>query len=214
MHILKITQRLVLWSWTEEEFNALLKKMKESEKELPREDAYSVCGGSVRGLFSVDEVKDSIFEAVKDMSQDEVGKLHNLDVPASDEQQKQRNTLLAFRPAQKGDFRDGISGADFILRSEYVMHCIKHFQKANFQQVKQMYEMLLRRNAGAAGTAFEMLVQLFWSDVIQKKCEVELTLDWRDEGATPKQTFMEMPFNTNPIRLRTMTTRMLTLTQC
>ena len=27
-----------------------------------------------------------------------------------------------------------------------------------------------------------------WSDVIQKKCEVELTLDWRDEGATPKQT--------------------------
>ena len=188
MHILKITQRLVLWSWTEEEFNALWKKMKEGEKELPREDAYSICGGSVRGLFSVDEVKDSIFEAVKDMSQDEVGKLHNLDVPASDEQHKQRNTLLAFRPAQKGDFCEGISGADFILRSEYVMHCIKHFQKANFQQVKQMYEMLLPRNAGAAGTAFEMLVQLFWSDVIQKKCEVELTLDWRDEGETPKQT--------------------------
>ena len=188
MHISKITQRLVLWSWTEEEFNALLKKMKESEKELPKEDAYSICGGSVRGLFSVDEVKQSIFKFFKKLNQHEIGKLHDLDVPASDEQHKQRNTLLAFRPAQKGDFRDGISGADFILRSEYVMHCIKHFQKANFQQVKQMYEMLLPRNAGAAGTAFEMLVQLFWSDVIHKKCEVELTLDWRDEGATPKQT--------------------------
>ena len=188
MHISKITQRLVLWSWTEEEFNALLKKMKESEKELPKEDAYSICGGSVRGLFSVDDVKKSIREAVLKMSQDEIGKLHNFDIPQGDQGHKQRNTLLAFRPRGTECFTEGISGADFIHRSEYVMHCIKHFQKANFQQVKQMYEMLLPRNTGAAGTAFEMLVQLFWSDVIQKKCEVELTLDWRDEGATPKQT--------------------------
>eukprot|EP00434_Breviolum_minutum_P035098 symbB.v1.2.031068.t1/scaffold3568.1/size55461/5 len=118
----------------------------------------------------------------------EIGKLHNFDIPQGDQGHKQRNTLLAFRPRGTECFTEGISGAQPIHRSEYVMHCIKHFQKANFQQVKQMYEMLLPRNAGAAGTAFEMLVQLFWSDVIHKKCEVELTLDWRDEGATPKQT--------------------------
>ena len=147
MHISKITQRLVLWSWTEEEFKALLKKMKESKKELPREDAYSICGGSVRGLFSVDEVKQSIHSAVLKMSQDEIGKLHNFDIPQGDQGHKQRNTLLAFRPRGKECFNKGISGADFIHRSEYVMHCIKHFQKANFQQVKQMYEMLLPRKS-------------------------------------------------------------------
>ena len=147
-NISDITQRLVLWSWTEEEFNALLKKMKASEKDFPKEDAYSICGGSVRGLFAVDRVKQSIHSTLQKMSQDEIGKLHNFDIPQGDQGHKQRNTLLAFRPRGTECFTEGISGAQQIHRSEYVMHCIKRGQKANFQQVKSMNAVASQRWRG------------------------------------------------------------------
>ena len=53
----RFTQRLVLWSWSENEFNAYRKAIKTAGAAKFEETIYRVCGGSVRYWFDPEEDK-------------------------------------------------------------------------------------------------------------------------------------------------------------
>ena len=176
-------QKLVLWSWQEEEVANLLTRMSKKEgPELPSDDVYKVCGGSVRYLFRPEEDETRIREAVKGLSQDEMKKLLALEMTLDDQQGKNRSRLLSFFPlgkvsnAEDKSFADGIVSVQAVPRSDFVMKCIKENKHAKFEEVLKMYRELSGMNPGAAGSAFELLVHLFWREAAAKKQEVELSL--------------------------------------
>ena len=91
---LQVIQKLVLWSWSEEEVTTLSTKLKDAGSKPPSDEAYKVCGGSVRYLSRPDEDENRIGEAVKGLTQDEMKKLLALDTTLDDQQGKNRSTSL------------------------------------------------------------------------------------------------------------------------
>ena len=176
-NILGMTQKLVLWSWFEHEFQAYCNATKMTA------DVYAICGGSVRNCFRPKQDMSEIFDAVKKLSQDEMdGFLMVNTRPTNDAEQKQRSHLLAFFPANTdSDFNHGVAHANQVPRSDYVIQCIRADTQGSPKRVKEMYHMLLPYNPGAARTAFEMLVHFFWKHVVETKLDVNLTLDWRHD---------------------------------
>eukprot|EP00439_Symbiodinium_sp_Y106_P004694 s10038_g1.t1 len=61
-------------------------------------------------------------------------------------------------------------------RSDFVIKCIKENKHAKFEEVLNMYRELSDINPGAAGSAFEILVHLFWREAAAKDQKVELAL--------------------------------------
>ena len=190
---LEVIQKLVLWSWREEEVATLCKKMKGKKDGLKlSDDAYKVCGGSVRYLFQLEDEETRIREAVLGLSQHEMEKLLSLDVALDDQQGKNRTRLLSFFPrtgsndsnAEDASFAKGIMSARPEPRSDFVIKCIKENELAEFKGVANMYRRLSSINAGAAGSAFELLVHLFWRDAAAHRQKVELSLRRNDEDIT------------------------------
>ena len=180
---LEVIQKLVLWSWREEEVATLCKKMKGKKDGLKlSDDAYKVCGGSVRYLFRPEEDENRIREAVKGLSQDEMKKLLALDMTLDDQQGKNRSRLLSFFPhskvsnAEDESFAKGIMSVQAVPRSDFVIKFIKENKHAKFEEVLNMYRELSGMNPGAAGSAFELLVHLFWRKAVAQKDTVNLSL--------------------------------------
>ena len=179
---LEVLQKLVLWSWSEEEVATLCTKLKDPGSEPPSDDVYKVCGGSVRYLFRPEEDQNRIREAVKGLSQDEMKKLLALDMTLDDQQGKNRSRLLSFFPhskvsnAEDESFAKGIMSVQAVPRSDFVIKFIKENKHAKFEEVLKMYRELSGMNPGAAGSAFELLVHLFWQEAAAKNEEVELSL--------------------------------------
>ncbi|CAE7520247.1 unnamed protein product, partial [Symbiodinium microadriaticum] len=179
---LQVIQKLVLWSWSEEEVATLCTKLKDAGLEPPSDEAYKVCGGSVRYLFRHEEEARRTRDAVKGLSPDEMKRLLALDMPLDDQQGKNRSRLLSFFPvsgasnAVDESFAEGVSEARPMPRSDFVIKCIKENKSAKFEDVLAMYTQLEQLNAGAAGSTFELLVHLFWRDAVVRKNEVTLTL--------------------------------------
>ncbi|CAE7466321.1 unnamed protein product, partial [Symbiodinium pilosum] len=139
---LEVIQKLVLWSWREEEVATLCKKMKGKKDGLKlSDDAYKVCGGSVRTGSNDSNAEDA-------------------------------------------SFAKGIMSARPEPRSDFVIKCIKENELAEFKGVANMYRRLSSINAGAAGSAFELLVHLFWRDAAAHRQKVELSLRRNDEDIT------------------------------
>ena len=188
-NILVLTQSLVLWSWMEEEVQTLQADMQKVGFELPP-GAYAVCGGSVRHLFDPNADEKQILGAVRGLTQADMVNLLALDVSLDDVQQKNRTGLLSFFPrtganADDGSFAQGVSAARPMPRSDFVIKSIKENKYAKFEAVLGMYKELSNINAGAAGTAFELLVHLFWREAAANKQEVELSLT--AEGKTKSE---------------------------
>ena len=61
-------------------------------------------------------------------------------------------------------------------RSDFVIKNIKENEHAQFDEVAKMYRRLSNMNPGAAGSAFELLVHLFWQEATARKDTVPLTL--------------------------------------
>ena len=178
---------LVLWSWSEKEFEAFHDKFNSSKEnktghELDK-NIYRICGGSVRGCFQPDGAQAEIFRTVKMLSQDEKDNFLIVNTrPTSSAEHKQRSHLLAFFPAKEdSDFKHGVAHANQVPRSDYVIQCIRADTQSSPKRVKEMYAMLSDYNPGAAGTAFEMLVHFFWKHVVETELDVKLTLDWRHD---------------------------------
>ena len=188
---LEVLQKLVLWSWSEEEVATLCTKLKDAGSEPPSDDVYKVCGGSVRYLFRPEEDENRIREAVKGLSQDEMKKLLALDMTLDDQQGKNRSRLLSFFPhskvsnAEDESFAKGIMSVQAVPRSDFVIKFIKENKHAKFEEVLNMYRELSGMNPGAAGSAFELLVHLFWREAAANEQEVELSLT--AEGKTKSE---------------------------
>ncbi|CAE7268655.1 unnamed protein product [Symbiodinium sp. CCMP2592] len=195
---LQVIQKLVLWSWREEEVATLCTKLKDAGSEPPSDEAYKVCGGSVRYLFRHEEEAKRTRDAVKGLSQDEMKRLLALDMPLDDQQGKNRSRLLSFFPSRGASnavdeyFAEGVSEARPMPRSDFVIKCIKQNKHAKFEEVLNMYKELSNMNAGAAGCAFELLVHLFWRDAAATKQRVELSLTG-EEIATVEVDCAEFP---------------------
>ncbi|CAE7740655.1 unnamed protein product [Symbiodinium sp. CCMP2592] len=178
---LQVIQKLVLWSWSEEEVATLCTKLKDAS-EPPSDEAYKVCGGSVRYLFRHEEDANRTREAVKGLSQDEMQRLLSLDMTVDDQQGKNRSRLLSFFPssgksnATDESFAKGVSEARPMPRSDFVIKCIKENENVKFEDVLSMYRKLSGMNPGAAGSAFEILVHLFWREAAAKEQKVQLSL--------------------------------------
>jgi len=167
------TQRLVMWSWTAEEVDALSKRMPGGLEE----GAFAVCGGSVRHLFQVKTDQDAILRAVSGLDQTQMRALLYGDVPTSDEGHRQRTRLMSFLPKRDGsDFKQGTVAARLVPRSDYVIQCIRENEHAEIGDVARMYHKLSAINPGAAGTAFELMVHIFWRDKVKGNAKVELRL--------------------------------------
>ena len=184
-------QTLVLWSWSEKEFEAFHDKFNSFCKENKTgheldKNIYRICGGSVRGCFQPDAAQAEILRTVKKLSQDEKDNFLIVNSrPTNDDGHKQRSRLLAFFPAKAdSDFKNGVAHANQVPRSDYVIQCIRADTQSSPKRVKDMYRMMLDYNPGAAGTAFEMLVHFFWKHVVETKLDVKLTLDRRDDKPT------------------------------
>ncbi|CAE7855740.1 unnamed protein product, partial [Symbiodinium necroappetens] len=170
------TKPLVLWSWTAGEVQQLCTKLKVDV--LP---AYAVCGGSVRFLFQPCRDQTGIQRAVRGLEQADLAKLLALDLGVDDVDKKHRTGLLSFFPRKGSNeddesFEEGVSAAQPMPRSDFVIKCIKENKYAKFEDVLAMYTELEKLNAGAAGSTFELLVHLFWRDAAVRKDEVTLTL--------------------------------------
>ena len=145
---LEVLQKLVLWSWSEEEVATLCTKLKDPGSEPPSDDVYKVCGGSVRYLFRPEEDQNRIREAVKGLSQDEMKKLLALDMTLDDQQGKNRSRLLSFFPhskvsnAEDESFAKGIMSVQAVPHSDFVIKFIKENKHAKFEEVLKMYREL------------------------------------------------------------------------
>ena len=133
-------------------------------------------------LFQPNKDENRIREAVKGLSQDEIKKLLALDMGLDDQQGKNRSRLLSFFPgsgasnAEDKSFAEGIMSARPMPRSDFVIKCIKENEYAEFEEVAKMYRRLSDMNPGAAGSAFELLVHLFWQEAATRKDTVVLQL--------------------------------------
>ena len=200
---LEVLQKLVLWSWSEEEVAALCTKLKHAGWEPPSDEAYKVCGGTVRYLLRPKEDERIIREAVRGLSQDEMKKLLALDMTLDDQQGKNRTRLLAFFPrhvsnAEDKSFADGIMSAQPMPRSDFVIKNIKENKHAKFEEVLNMYRELSGMNPGAAGSAFELLVHLFWREAPTRKDTVVLQLKSPKAGTTTEVSVSCGEFKSSP----------------
>ncbi|CAE7585405.1 unnamed protein product [Symbiodinium pilosum] len=141
----------------EEEVQTLQADMQKVGFELPP-GAYAVCGGSVRHLFDPNADEKQILGAVRGLTQADMVNLLALDVSLDDVQQKNRTGLLSFFPRTGANADDG-----------------------SFAQGVSAARPMPR----AAGTAFELLVHLFWREAAANKQEVELSLT--AEGKTKSE---------------------------
>ena len=183
-------QMLVLWSWTQQEFDALCASMEAREKNsAPSPNAYAVCGGSVRHLFRVDDEKGHIYRAAQRMNQDEMERFLRLEFPTASDAHKQRTSLLAFyaEDGESNSFQKGMAYARIVPRSDYVLQCVKNNEFTDFRKLKQMYVKLLDINPGAAGTVFEQLVSLFWKEATKSQSKFQLQLRKSHDDEAPTQ---------------------------
>ena len=187
-NIRRITQALVLWSWSEQEFQAYCDATQGTSFKV-KADIYKICGGSVRNCFRAGYDQLEIDEAAGELSQEEKGAFLIVNTrPTMDEQNKQHSSLLAFFPkSPERGFNLGVVNANQVPRSDYVIQCIRAGNQGSPKRVKEIYHMVSPYNPGAAGTAFEMLVHLFWRHVIQNRHVVNLKL-WRHDGEKPTET--------------------------
>ena len=183
-------QTLVLWSWTQQEFDALCASMEAREKNsAPSPNAYAVCGGSVRHLFRVDDEKGHIYRAAQRMNQDEMERFLRLEFPTASDAHKQRTSLLAFyaEDGESNSFQKGMAYARIVPRSDYVLQCVKNNEFTDFRKLKQMYVKLLDINPGAAGTVFEQLVHLFWKEATKSQSKFQLQVRKNHDDEAPTQ---------------------------
>ena len=155
--------------------------MDQQDLEPPLEGAYGACGGSVRHLFQPHKDEKQIRDAVRGLTQADMAKLLALDPGVDDFDKKHRTGLLSFLSstgsnADDKSFAQGVSAARPMPRSDFVIKCIKQNKHAQFEEVAKMYRELLPMNPGAAGSAFELLVHLFWREAAANKQKVELSL--------------------------------------
>ncbi|CAE7499517.1 Klp61F, partial [Symbiodinium pilosum] len=175
------TQRLVLWSWSEQEFNAYYEAVKKDGKAEPlREKAYGTCGGSVRYWFKTERDQAKMDRDVEQLSPQDTQRFLTPDHrPTSNANHHEHSRLLAFFRKPKlpeDDFKRGVVSAYIVPRSEYVICSIRAHKKGSFSQFKSMYEVLLPLNPGAAGTPFEILVHYFWEERVNEKGNTTLQM--------------------------------------
>ena len=179
-NIQALTQKMVLWSWSQQEFRGyceLLNIGKDDSDKL-KEEVYDTCGGSIRGCFAVDQVKQEISTALGNLNEKATGRFL-LEVKRSTTDGGQRSRLLAFFPnLDAPSFAQGIASVKIVPRSAYVIHLAREETTFSPNILKDMYERMLPRNPGAAGTVFEMLVHSFWSSV---KSDVTLVLHQNED---------------------------------
>ena len=187
-NILRITHTLVFWSWSEQEFQDYCSATQGTSHEL-KADVYKTCGGSVRNCFCPEDDIKEIDRAVGKLDQGEKETFLIVYTRSStDEHSKQRSSLLAFfLKDPQHDFTSGMVNVKQVPRSDYVIQCIRAEAQGSPKLVREMYGILSPYNPGAAGTAFEMLVHLFWKHVVDTKLDVVLTLDWR-QGDKPTES--------------------------
>ena len=177
----KCTQRLLLWSWSEEDFKAYNEALKKDGKAELNEEVYGICGGSVRYWFDTKMDQENIRRAVKQLSREDMARFLTPDHrPTSNTNHHQHSRVLAFfcKPKEPEDsFKQGVMSAFILPRSDYVIRSIRAHSKGSFGFFKKIYEALLPRNPGAAGTPFEILVHYFWEGCIiaQKTPQLKLT---------------------------------------
>ena len=174
-------QRLVLWSWSEQEFNAYLEAVKKDGKTEPlHEKAYGTCGGSFRYWFKTERDQAKMDRDVEQLSPQDMQRFLTPDHrPTSNANHHEHSRLLAFfrKPKEpEDDFKRGVVSAYIVPRSDYVIRSIRAHKKGTFSQMKKMYEALLPLNPGAAGTPFEILVHYFWEECIKEKGDIQLKL--------------------------------------
>ncbi|CAE7542402.1 Klp61F [Symbiodinium sp. CCMP2456] len=175
------TQRLVLWSWSEQEFNAYYEAVKmDGKAEQLHEKAYGTCGGSVRYWFKTERDQAKLDRDVEQLSPQDMQRFLTPDHrPTSNANHHEHSRLLAFfrKPnSPEDDFKRGVVSAYIVPRSEYVIRSIRAHKKCSFSQFKKMYEVLLPLNPGAAGTPFEILVHYFWEERINEKGNTTLQM--------------------------------------
>ena len=175
------TQRLVLWSWSEQEFNAYYEAVKKDGKTEPlHEKAYGTCGGSFRYWFKTERDQAKMDRDVEQLSPQDMQRFLTPDHrPTSNANHHEHSRLLAFfrKPKEpEDDFKRGVVSAYIVPRSDYVIRSIRAHKKGTFSQMKKMYEALLPLNPGAAGTPFEILVHYFWEECIKEKGDIQLKL--------------------------------------
>ena len=144
-NIRRLSQTLVLWSWSEKEFEAFHDKFNSFCKENKTgheldKNIYRICGGSVRGCFQPDGAQAEILSTVKMLSQDEKDNFLIVNTrPTSSAEHKQRSHLLAFFPAKAdSDFKHGVAHANQVPRSDYVIQCIRADTRSSPKRVKDM----------------------------------------------------------------------------
>ena len=191
--------KLVLWSWSKDEVEKLCEKLGPG---APPAHAYAVCGGSVRFLFKPDDEEGGIRAAVRGLEQADMARLLALDLGLDDVDKKHRTGLLSFFPpkgsnADDESFAQGVSAAQPMPRSDFVIKFIKQNKHAKFLEVLNMYRELSGMNPGAAGSAFELLVHLFWREAAVQKGTVHLSLNKEGKEAQSFSVsctnFMPMP---------------------
>ena len=189
----RFTQRLVLWSWSENEFNAYRKAIKTAGAAKLEETIYSVCGGSVRYWFDPEEDQSKIDRDIQKLPEQDLERFLTPDHrPTSNTNHHEHSRLLAFfrnpdrlvkgtrKITREDDFKRGVVSAYIVPRSDYVIRSIRAHKKGTFSQMKKMYEALLPLNPGAAGTPFEILVHYFWEECINEKGNIQLSLTDKD----------------------------------
>ena len=169
---------MVLWSWSQEEFRGYceLFNIDKDDSEKLKEEVYDTCGGSIRGCFAEEDVKKDIDRALAQLGQHAKDSFL-LDTNRSTTDGDQRSRLLAFFPGDT-DFTKGVASVNIVPRSDYVIQGIRAATQGSPKILKDMYERMLPRNPGGAGTAFEMLVHSFWSSVTS---DVTLVLHQKED---------------------------------
>ena len=176
-------QKLVLWSWSEGDFQSYFEVSQGSANQL-KEHTYRICGGSVRLWFNPALDEANISDDVEQLEEQEMQRFLTPDHrPTSNTNHHQHSRLLAFfrnptafANAGEDDFKRGVVSAYIVPRSDYVIRSIKAHEKGSFSQFKKMYEKLLPLNPGAAGTPFEILVHYFWEECINQKDNIQLKI--------------------------------------
>ena len=172
-------QKLVLWSWSKDDFQAYVEAAKGSAHTL-KEHVYDICGGSVRLWFKTEQDESNISEDVGQLQEQHMQNfLTPAQHPTSNRNYYELSRLLAFFRKPKGpedDFKRGVVSAYIVPRSEYVIRSIRAHKKGSFSEFKKMYEVLLPLNPGAAGTPFEILVHYFWEERINEKGNTTLQM--------------------------------------
>ena len=75
-NIQALTQKMVLWSWSQQEFRGYceLFNIGKDDSDKLKEEVYDTCGGSIRGCFAVDQVKQEISTALGNLNEKATGR--------------------------------------------------------------------------------------------------------------------------------------------